>query len=456
MLCFSQSKTSKPNILFILADDLGWGELGCYGNTFNETPNLDKLAKQGMKFKQAYAAAPICSPTRASLMTGQYPARVHITDFLPAKTERFLDPAKYVTINEALKTVGYHSGIIGKWHLDTDFENNKGGPDKHGFDEVIGSETKYIADGDYFYPYDKNATLKDAEPNEYLTDRQSKEALNFIDRNKSNPFYLYLAYYSVHTKLDAPDDLVTKYKNKFDVKYGAGEAEKIFGEKNKRHEAPHKDNPYLAAMLERIDAGVGAIMAKLETEGLAKNTLLIFFSDNGGAPGVADNGHLRAYKSWLYEGGIRDNLIMRWPGKIKPDTQTEVPVISVDFYPTFLDVAGAKQPANQIVDGKTILPLMTSGIALKRDVMFWHYPSETGQWKEKMSSAVRKGDYKLIEFYEDKRLELYDLKTDEEEKENLAKKNPEKLKELKKLLDDWRKEVNAEIPQLDKPAKIEN
>jgi arylsulfatase A len=445
---FAQNKNQKPNIIFIMADDLGSGELGCYGNTFNETPNLDKLATQGLKFTQAYAAAPICSPTRASLMTGQYPARVKITDFLPAKTDRWLDPAKYITINEALSKAGYHSGMFGKWHLDTDYKTNKGGPKAHGFDEVIGTETKYIADGDYFFPYDKISTFTTGEENEYLTDRQSLEASKFIERNKDIPFYLYLPFYAVHTKLAAPEDIVNKYRKKFDEKYGAGEAEKFYGKNNERHEADHRDNPYIAAMLERIDAGVGQIMETLKKTGLDKNTLLIFFSDNGAPAKVGNNGMLRAGKSWLYEGGIRECLLMRWPGKITPNTVTNEPVCSVDFYPTFLDVAGAKNPAGNIVDGVSIMPLIKHNQAPERDAIYWHYPSETGKWKPRMASAVRKGDYKLLEFYLDKRFELYNIKKDPSEKNDLAATMPDKVKELKLLLENWKKDVSAEEPDV--------
>lgn len=202
---------TPPNIIFILADDLGWAELGSYGNTFNETPHLDKLAAQGIKFTQAYAAAPVCSPTRASLMTGQFPARVGITDFLAPNSGRLLDPAKHVTLNEALASAAYRTGLIGKWHLDTDFKANKGGPRQHGFHEVIGTETKYIADGDYTFPYDKISTFQTGAENEHLTDRQSAEALTFIQRNKQHPFFLYLSFYSVHTRLEAPEALVNKY-----------------------------------------------------------------------------------------------------------------------------------------------------------------------------------------------------------------------------------------------------
>jgi len=444
----AQTASKTPNIIFILADDLGWGELGCYGNPFNETPNLDKLATQGLKFTQAYAAAPICSPTRVSFITGQYPARVRITDFLPAKTDRWLDPAKYFTVNEALSAAGYHTGMFGKWHLDTDYETNKGGPKAHGFDEVIGTETKYIADGDYFYPYDKINSFTEGSPDEYLTDRQSSEVQRFIIRNKDKPFFAYLPFYSVHTKLDAPEELVNKYKHKFDAKYGKGEAEKMYGPSNIRHEGDHRDNPYIAAMLERIDAGVGAIMKTLEETGLDKNTLIIFFSDNGGPGKFSNNGYLRAGKSWLYEGGIRESLIMRWPGKIKPGTITDVPVCSLDFYPTFLDVVGAKNKAGNQLDGVSLLPLLTKNQVPQRNTFFWHYPSETGKWKPRMASAVRQGDYKLIEFYLDKHYELYNIKNDPSEKTDLFGSMKAKAEELKTLLTNWKMEVNAEEPDV--------
>lgn len=444
----AQSKKQKPNIIFIMADDLGWGELGCYGNTYNETPNLDKLAAQGIKFTEAYAAAPLCSPTRASIMTGQYPARVKITDFLPAKTERWLDPTKYVTINEALSKQGYYTGMFGKWHLDTDYKTNKGGPKAHGFDEVIGTETKYIGPGDYTFPYEYISTFTTGEKDEHLTDRQSTEVSKFIERNQKKPFFVYLPYYSVHTKLDAPAALINKYKKKFDSKYGAGEAEKFYSESNESHSADHVDNPYLAAMLERIDAGVGQIMETLKKTGLDKNTLIIFFSDNGGAGKVANNGILRAGKTWLYEGGIREPLIMRWPGKITANTITSVPITSVDFYPTFIEVAGTKNKAGNLIDGVSMVPLITKNQVPKREAMYWHYPSETGKWKPRMASAVRKGDYKLIQFYLDKRYELYNIKNDPSEKKDLAAAMPDIVKELKVILDNWKISVNAEQPDV--------
>lgn len=442
----SHGTVQKPNIVFILADDLGWGELNCFGNTFNETPHLNKLAAQGIKFTNAYAAGPVCSPTRASIMTGQYPARVGITDFLAPSTGRLLDPAKHVTVNEVLSKAGYHTGLVGKWHLDTDFKENRGGPAKHGFDEVIGTETKYIADGDYFFPYDKINTFSSGAGNEYLTDRQSQEAAAFIERNREKSFFLFVSFYSVHTRLSAPEALVEKYKRKFDARYGKGQAEKLFEGENKRHQSEHGDNPYLAAMLESIDTGVGTIMKSLVENGLAGNTLLIFLSDNGGANGVGNNGGLRMHKSWLYEGGIRSPLIMQLPGTIEAGIETDVPVSSQDLYPTFAELAGANVPATHPVDGVSLLPLVTRLAAPEREALFWHYPSETGKWQNRMASAIRKGDYKLIHFYQDGRTELFNLKKDPQEKHNLIDEMPDRARELQRMLDTWKKEVNAEQP----------
>jgi len=454
-LCAVMAKAQqRPNIIFIMADDLGSAELGCYGNTFNETPNLDRLAGEGAQFMQAYSAAPICSPSRAGIMTGQYPARVRITDFLDNNADRYLDPSRSYTVNRALSAAGYHTGIIGKWHLDTKFSDPKGNPTQHGFDEVIGSETKYIADGDYFYPYDKINTFTTGADGEYLTDRQCKEASDFIRRNKKDPFFLYLTFYSVHTRLDAPETLVKKYKAKFDGKYGAGKAESLFGPQNERHEADHLDNPYLAAMVERIDAGVGTIMQTLKEAGIDKNTLVIFFSDNGGVWHLGNNGILRAGKSWLYEGGVRENLIARWPAGIRPHTTVDSRVMATDFYPTFLELAQTKNRKGNLLDGKSIVPLLQGKKMGEREPFFWHYPSETGRWVNRMCSAVRDGDYKLLYFYKGNRTELYDLKKDPSEKTDLAGQMPEKTAALKTKLDQWLKTVNAEVPDTTVKKKV--
>jgi len=435
---------TSPNIVFILADDLGWGELGCYGNNFNETPYLDDLARKGKRFTQAYAAAPVCSPTRASIMTGQYPARVRITDYLTVgwKTDRFLDPDLYLTLNEALADRGYHTGIIGKWHLETHFNNPIGTPEAHGFHEVIGSETEYIAGGDYFFPYEKINTYKEGSPGEYLTDRQSSDACDFIRRNKNKPFFLYLSYYSVHTRLDAPSTLVDKYKQKYDKKNGKN-ASDIF-ERNPGHETNRKDNPYLAAMLERIDSGVGSVMKTLEELGLDENTIVIFTSDNGGAGRVANNGNLRSYKTWLYEGGIRVPLIVHWPKHIKKG-EVEEPVSSIDFYPTLVAASGG-DIENYQVDGENLMPLLKGDSGLERKELYWHYPSETRSWPDRMATVVRQGDYKLIKHYLGNKDELYDLKNDPSETYDLSLEKPEKVRELSELIEKWKKEVNAEEP----------
>ncbi len=465
------AQQQRPNIIFIMADDLGWGELNTYNSTFNETPNLNRLASQGMQFQQAYAAAPNCSPTRASLMTGQYPARIGITDFLPEgpKTKKYLKPEDHVTLNETLSELGYHTGLIGKWHLETHFKNSKGGPEAHGFDEVIGSESSYIANGDYFFPYDKVASYTTGAENEYLTDRQNTEAVNFIKRNKNKPFFLYLSYYSVHTAMEAPEELVKKYRSKYDAKYGEGKSEELFGQ---NHNGPHKDNPYLAAMLESIDTGIGKIMKSLEDQGLAENTLLVFFSDNGGAGKGANNGDLRGSKMWLYEGGIRVPLIMRWPKVIQAGSVEQTPVSSYDFYPTFVEVASGSlgnkamkktnedkskttkqsirnQLSKQSLDGVSLVPILSNKKLNNRN-LYWHYPSETARLQNNMASAVRAGDYKLLEFYKDNRIELYDLKKDPSETNNLAEKQPKITAKLKAELDAWKAEVNAESPALKK------
>lgn len=443
-----------PNIIFIMADDLGYRELGSYGNTFNETPNLDKLAAKSKVLPYAYTAAAVCSPTRASIMTGKYPARIGITDFIPEqeKTKKYLQPDKYLTVNEALKKKGYYTGIVGKWHLDTQFDNPQGSPKQHGFDEVIGSETEYIANGDYFYPYTMVQSYPKGKQNEYLTDRQNEEACRFITRNQDKSFFLYLSYYSVHTRLEAPDSTVAKYKKKYDTIHGKGKSD-IF-ENNNLKEANTLDNPYLAAMLEHIDKGVGDIMATLEKLGLAENTIVIFTSDNGGANHVANNGELKANKTWLYEGGIRVPFMIHWPNKIAPGVDN-TPISSIDYYPTFVAAAGA-DPQEYDVDGINLLPMLTDLKQLSRNTLYWHYPCETAHWTERMASSVRHGDYKLIKFYLDDRYELYNLKNDPSEQGNLIHKEPQKLAELAHMLEQWKKEVNAEEPNAEAINRVRN
>ena len=430
-------KTSKnrPNIIFILADDLGFAELGCYGNTFNETPNLDKLARRGIMFTNAYASAPVCSPYRAALMTGQYPARVRITDYLRPNDPKHLS-TDHITIAEMLKRAGYTTGIIGKWHL-TGYANHGAeqvSPAQHGFDEVIISENRGIGGGSYFHPYHFNKEIKKRLPGkEYLVDRCNLEAVEFIERHKNEPFFLYLSHYAVHTRLQGKDELVAKYEKK----PGAG----------KGNRAPC-NNPHLAAQLESIDEGVGMIMKKLDQLDLAENTVLIFTSDNGGEDRVTSNAPLRAGKSTLYEGGIREPLIVHWPKVAKQGIVCNTPTSNIDFYPTFLQFAGLKPSPAQHLDGVSILPLLENPKAkLDRNTLYWHYPLEKSHFLGGRSAgAIRQGHFKLIEFFDKGEVELYNLSEDISEKNNLARKLPEKAAELQKRLTQWRMYIGAKVP----------
>ncbi len=421
----------RPNIVYVLADDLGWAELGCYGNTFNETPNIDRLATQGMLFTDAYAAAPVCSPYRVALMTGQYPARVGITDYLRPKTENHL-PLKHITLAKALRNNGYATGIIGKWHL-SGYKNHGSKeetlPDKHGFDEVIASENRGIGGGSYFHPYHFNREIEKRLPGkEYLVDRCNLEAVEFIERHKDEPFFLYLSHYAVHTRLVGKDDLVAKYEKKA----GAGKGQRA-----------KKNNPHLAAQLESIDEGVGMIMKKLDELGLAGNTILIFTSDNGGEDGVTDNSPLRAGKSTLYEGGIRVPFIVRRAGRIKPGTRCNVPVSNYDYYPTLLDCAGIEADKRQHLDGVSLRGLFEDSTAgLNRECLYWYYPLAKRHFLGgRSSSAIRMGDWKLIEYFDTGEVELFNLSRDPGEKNDLAGSEPRKAAELRKRLGDWRGNV---------------
>jgi arylsulfatase A-like enzyme len=434
-LISEKASAQKPNIIFILADDLGWAELGCYGNTFNETPNLDKLAGRGTRFTDAYASAPVCSPYRAALMTGQYPARVGITDYLRPNDANHLS-TDHITIAEMLNRTGYTTGIIGKWHL-TGYANHGAKefpPSQHGFDEVVVSENRGIGGGSYFHPYHFNEQIEKRLPGkEYLVDRCNLEAIEFIDRHKEGPFFLYLSHYAVHTRLQGKPELVAKYEKK----PGAG-----------RGNRARKNNPHLAAQLESIDQGVGMIMNKLDELGLAENTVLIFTSDNGGEDRVTSNAPLRAGKSTLYEGGIREPLIIRWPQVVKPATICNTPVSNIDFYPTFLQFAGLKADSHRHLDGVSILPLLKNPRAkLARNALYWHYPLKKPHFLGGRSSgAIRQGNFKLIEYFDKGTVELYNLKDDIAEQHNLAKNLPKKAAELQKSLKAWRMDVGAKVP----------
>jgi arylsulfatase A len=440
-----------PNIVLIMADDLGWRDVGCYGNGFVETPRLDRLAKEGMRFTHAYQQT-VCSPTRVALMTGMHPVRTGITDYLgPEEGAKFLDP-QVDTINERLKEAGYASCLVGKWHLTGNYRAAKGSPDKHGWDDVIASETDYIGGGDYFHPYKHIAALPARlGENEYLTDRLSLEACDFIRRRKDAPFFLYLSHYSPHTALAAKPEMLKKYQDKL-AAMRPEEAAKI-GMK-----------PALAAMMESIDEGVGRIQDTLKELGLEKNTLLIFTSDNGGesvrgkkdgtlGPGVTSVAPLRAGKSHLYEGGIRVPLIVSWPGTTPAGSLCDVPVNGLDWYPTFLAVAGLQPRRTQPMDGTPIIGLLHSPKEGRTTEMYWHYPLDKPHFLGgRSSSAIRDGDWKLIQFFDTGKFELYDLSKDESEEHDLSTSNPAKLQELQRKLVKWQRETKAEVPSPGEPA----
>lgn len=425
----------KPNIIMILADDLGWAELESYGNSFNETPCLNRLADEGMRFTQAYASAPVCSPYRASLMTGQYPARVGITDYLRPDDVHVLDP-KHITIAKMLRRNGYMTGIVGKWHLSGYAHNGvkEISPCEHGFEETVLSENRGIGGGSYKFPYHWNEDITQRLPGEeYLLDRQNQEALDYIDRHKGRPFFLLLSHYAVHTRMLGHDELVAEYEAKPDAGNGRDAS---------------SNNPHLAAQLEVMDKGVGLISDKLDELGLADDTILLFTSDNGGELNVTSNAPLRGGKSELYEGGIREPFIIRWPGRISAGTVCEQPISTVDLYPTFLEMAGIEPDPKQHLDGISVVPLMrgeTEG--LERDSLYWYYPlPERHFLGGRSSDVIRKGDYKLIEFFDDSSVELYNVVADVGEEMDLSVTFPEKVLELRRDLAMWRSDVGVEPP----------
>jgi arylsulfatase A-like enzyme len=423
----------RPNFIFILADDLGYGELGCFGNTFNETPSLDRLAEEGVRFTDAYAAAPVCSPYRAALMTGQWPASVGITDFLRPDDERHLS-ADQVTMAEMFRSAGYVTGIIGKWHL-TGYHTPEHLPPGHGFEETIVSENRGIGLSVYFHPYPFAREVGKRLPGrEHLIDRLNLEAVDFIERHWDEPFFLFLSHYGVHIKLEGREDLVAKYSEK----PGAGKGK-----------GARANNPHLAAQLEAIDAGVGMVMKKLEELGLADDTVVVFTSDNGGDSLVTDNSPLREGKSWLYEGGIREPLIIRYPRLVEGGSICHAPTSNVDFYPTFAEVAGIAPDAGQELNGVSLLPVLEDPRAhLERESIYWHYPLPRPHVQGGRSSgAIRHGDWKLIEFFDTGELELYNLAEDIGETRDLAEAMPEKAAELRERLEAWRESEGVGIPE---------
>lgn len=455
----AQRKNDKPNIVFILVDDLGWADLGYNGSLYHETPNIDKLASEGMVFTDAYAACPVCSPSRAAIMSGKYPARLNLTDYIPGnrhwgphKDQKLasypfklqLDLEEY-TIAEALKSAGYKTMFAGKWHAG---EEEKYYPQFQGFDINIGGNKTGHPAGGYFSPY-KNPQLTDGYEGEYLTDRLADELINFMKQNKENPFFAYLSFYTVHLPMQGKPEKVKKYQDKLASMNYSGEA---FSKEGKTWYKNHQNRPHYAAMVESMDENVGRVLQSLKELGIDKNTIVVFTSDNGGMSTSNQTGNiptsnwpLRAGKGYLYEGGIREPLIISWPGKVKAGSVCSTPVTGTDYYPTLLDLAGLDLLPAQHQDGISLKPLLEEKIMEERPV-FWHYPHYSGGLGGRPSGAVRLGGYKLIEFYEDMHVELYDVKNDISEENDLSEKYPDKTKELKALLYSWRTEVNAQMP----------
>jgi arylsulfatase A len=420
----------KLNFVFILIDDMGWRDLACYGSSFYETPSIDRLAAQGMKFTDAYAACPVCSPTRASILTGKYPARLHLTDWIPGHARPFAKlsvpkfnqelPLEELAIAEALKPAGYASASLGKWHLG----KRPFLPENQGFELNVGGDHRGQPPS-YFAPY-KIPSIPEGERNEYLTDRLTAEAEKFVGNSKAKPFLLYLSHYAVHTPLQAKRDTIAH----FQARVKPGQAQR---------------NATYAAMVQSVDESVGHVMQKLDELKLADRTVVFFMSDNGGLIGSTSNEPLRAGKGSMYEGGIREPMIVRWPGVVQPGSICSVPVTSVDFYPTMLEIAGVEPDADNDIDGVSLVPLLKQTGGISRDALYWHYP-HYHPGGASPCGAIRQGDYKLIEYYEDGRAELYDLKNDIGEKDDLADKAPKKAQELLRMLTDWRKAVNAQMP----------
>ncbi len=449
----AQSLPKKPNIVFIFADDLGWTDLACFGSGYYKTPHLDQLAKDGLKFTNAYTNAPNCAPTRACLISGQYTPRHHVftvnnsdrgksrfRKLIPIPTRTKLN-LKVITLAQSLQKAGYHTGMYGKWHLGFDEPYL---PKARGFNEAI------VTRGGHFAPKYRTYPKTKIPKNTYLADFLTDNAVAFIKRNHKKPFFLYLSHYAVHTPIQAKLADIKLYKNKKPVR--------------------GHHNPTYAAMVHSLDQSVKRVTKTLADLNLTKNTIVIFYSDNGGHGGygsigggtgrnITDNAPLRGGKGMLYEGGIRVPLIVRWPAVIKPNSISHTPVISVDFFPTFVDLAGGSMPANQPHDGVSIKPIFASSGAasLNRPAIFWHFPAylqanvQKGTWRTTPGAIIRAGDYKLIHFYETNHSELYNLKNDLSEKHNLAKSNPQKAAELLKQLKAWQENVNAPIPTKKNP-----
>ncbi len=452
----------NPNIIFILVDDLGWKDLGCYGSEFHDTPNLDELAKRSVRFTNAYSGSPVCSPTRAAIMTGKHPARVNITDWIPgmsisrARDPKLITPEdihnlplEEFTIAEAFKERGYKTFYAGKWHLG---ETEAFWPENQGF-EINKGGTNWgaprISEGanGYYSPYN-NPRLENGPDGEYLTDRLTEESMHFIESSDDAPFFLYLAFYTVH----APIMGCVKYDEIYEEKslQLPNKGEMVTIEEHDTQTRINQSNPKYAAMVRSMDANLGRLLGKLEEKGLAENTIIVFTSDNGGLTSIPGGGPtavvpLRAGKGWCYEGGIRVPLLISYPGMQHAGEICDVPAISMDFYPTLLELAGMDPDPDQHIDGNSIVPYLEDPQRKANRTLVWHFPHYHGSaWRP--GSAIRDGNWKLIEFYEDNTVELYDLENDLEERTDLVEEFSDIAMKLKARLHEVLDEMGAHYP----------
>ncbi|MCP4849452.1 MAG: sulfatase [Verrucomicrobiaceae bacterium] len=495
---FGVEQKTKPNVVFFLVDDLGWADVGCYGSTFHETPNIDRLAREGMRFDNAYATCHVCSPSRASILTGKYPARTDLTEWLRGRPERDFEklhsaqklmslPDEEITLAETLKKHGYATANYGKAHLSKD-------PRTYGFDEAI---TGWVRS--YYYPFSGQYTKTlPAKKGDYYTDKLTDAALNFIERNKDRPFFVHLEHFAVHDPIQGRKNLVEKYQKKLagmpkqkgpafilepnpDGPVLSADELKVL-EKNdvlSAHQDKRvwwvkqkQDNVEFAGMLEATDESLGRIRAKLNELGLAENTIVIFTGDNGGMSAsnqyrginhprksldsrfASSNLPLRGAKGWNYEGGIRVPLIVHWPGQTKANALSHAMVTGTDYYPTLLEMMDLPLLPRQHVDGKSFAPAL-KGKAHDRGAIYWHFPHYSNHGYQSPGGAIRLGNYKLLEYFEKGSVQLFDLEKDLGEQNDLSKVKPEITKNLLKMLHDWRREVDAKMPQV-KTASASN
>ncbi|MDE0840448.1 MAG: sulfatase [Kiritimatiellae bacterium] len=487
--CVEAGAQRKPNVIFFLVDDLGQRDVGCYGSNFYETPAIDALAKQGIRFENAYSTCHVCSPSRASILTGKYPARTNLTDWLGGRPESDYEklhhgekltslPDEEITLAETLKKHGYATANYGKAHLRKD-------PKTYGFDEAI---TGWVRS--YYHPFGRayNKTLA-AKKGDYYTDKLTDAAIDFIERNKDKPFYVHLEHFSVHDPIQGRKDLVKKYEKKLasmpkqdgpdyilesnpDGPAISADKLKVLSANDSRasHQSERvwwvkqkQDNVEFAGMVEATDESLGRIRAKLKELGLEKNTIIIFTADNGGmaasnqyrginhprqrlnATYASSNLPLRGAKGWNYEGGIRVPLVVHWPGKTQPNSTSQAIVTGTDFYPTLLEMLNLPALPDQHKDGRSFVPALKAE-NYDRGAIYWHFPHYSNHGYQSPNGAIRSGRYKLIEYYENGTIQLFDLENDIGERNDLAESHPEIAKKLKKMLHDWRDDVDAKMP----------